>query len=167
MTRRRNATAPLIPSDAEERYGHYIRKALTTEGGHLAIGRGGFTLYFGRGAYLSGHDCETIKAACVTAGLPVIDSRDLAFEVVCDLALRGPMVAIGEPASPPPWGAFSYAPLVAVANAYRTHTARAAGSRGPWIGGVHRYRSGLSPSGAPILGGPRPACWFAPGGWLS
>jgi hypothetical protein len=41
------------------------------------------------------------------------------FEVVCDLAVRGRIVAVGEPASPPPWGAFSYAPLAAVANAYR------------------------------------------------
>ena len=119
MTRPRNAMAPLIAAEAEDRYGHYIREALTTEGGHLAIGRGGFTLYFARGAYLSGHDSETIKAACIAAGLPVIDSRGLAFEVVCDLAVRGPMVAVGEPASPPPWGAFSYAPLVAVADAYR------------------------------------------------
>lgn len=119
MTRPRNTMAPLIAPEAEDRYGHYIREALTTEGGHLAIGRGGFTLYFARGAYLSGHDSETIKAACIAAGLPVIDSRGLAFEVVCDLAVRGPMVAVGELASPPPWGAFSYAPLVAVADAYR------------------------------------------------
>jgi len=111
--------APLIAPEAEDRYGHYIREALTTEGGHLAIGRGGFTLYFARGAYLSGHDSEAIKTACVTAGLPVIDSRGLAFEVVCDLAVRGPMVAVGEPASPLPWSAFSYAPLAAVADAYR------------------------------------------------
>ena len=104
MTRRRNTTAPLVAPETEERYGHYIREALITEGGHLAIGRGGFTLYFARGAYLSGHDCETIKLACITAGLPVIDSRALPFEVVSDLAVRGPMVAVGEPASPPPWG---------------------------------------------------------------
>ena len=119
MTQQHNAMAPLIASEAEERYGHYIREALITEGGHLAIGRGGFTLYIARGAYLSGHDCETIKTVCIAAGLPVIDSRGLPFEVVCDLAVRGPMVAVGEPASPPPWGAFSYAPLVAVADAYR------------------------------------------------
>ncbi len=119
MTRQSNAAAPLIAPETEERYGHYIREALTTEGGHLAIGRGGFTLYFARGAYLSGHDCEAIKTTCIAAGLPVIDSRGLAFEVVCDLAVRGPMVAVGEPASPPPWGAFSYAPLAAVADAYR------------------------------------------------
>lgn len=48
-----------------------------------------------------------------------------------------------------------------------THTAKAAGSRGPRIGGVHRYRSGLSSSGALILGGPRSACGIAPGGWLA
>lgn len=119
MTRPRNAAAPLVAPEAEDGYGHYIREALTTEGGHLAIGRGGFTLYFARGAYLSGHDCETIKVACIAAGLPVIDSRALPFEVVCDLAVRGPMVAVGEPPSRPPWGAFSYAPLVAVADAYR------------------------------------------------
>ena len=59
------------------------------------------------------------REACIAAGLPVIDSRALPFEVVCDLAVRGPMVAVGEPASPPPWGAFSYAPLAAVADAYR------------------------------------------------
>jgi hypothetical protein len=110
--------APLIAAGAEDRYDHYIREALTTEGGHLAIGRGGFTLYFARGAYLSGYDCEAIKTACIAARLPVIDSRGLAFEVVCDLAVRGPMVAVGEPANPPPWGAFSYAPLAAVAHAY-------------------------------------------------
>lgn len=119
MNRRRKAAAPLIAAEAEERYGDYIREALATEGGHLAIGRGGFTLYFARGAYLSGHDCETIKTACIAAGLPVIDSRGLAFEVVCDLAVRGPMVAVGEAASLGPWGAFSYAPLAAVADAYR------------------------------------------------
>ncbi|WP_245185576.1 hypothetical protein [Falsiroseomonas frigidaquae] len=119
MTQQHSAMVPLIASEAEERYGHYIREALTTEGGHLAIGRGGFTLYFARGGYLSGHDCETIKTACIAAGLPVIDSCALPFEVVCDLAVRGPMVAVGEPASPPPWDAFSYAPLADVADAYR------------------------------------------------
>jgi hypothetical protein len=119
VTRPRNAVAPLIAAEAEDRYGHYIREALTTEGAHLAIGRGGFTLYFARGAYLSGYDCEAIKTACIAAGLPVIDSLALPFEVVCDLAVRGPMVAVGEPAGPPPWGAFSYAPLAAVAGAYR------------------------------------------------
>src|SRR5712691_5613901 len=35
-----------------QHYGDYITSALQTEGGHLSIGRGGFTLHFGRGARL-------------------------------------------------------------------------------------------------------------------
>lgn len=119
MNRQHDAKAPVLGPEVEERYGSHIRDALATEGGHLAVGRGGFTLYFARGACLSGHDCEIIKAACIAAGLLVIDSRGLPFEAACDLVVHGPMVAVGEPASPPPWGAFSYAPLSAVAGAYR------------------------------------------------
>ncbi len=93
-----------------QHYGDYITSALQTEGGHLSIGRGGFTLRFGRGASLSGYDCESFKANCIAAGLPVIDSRMVAF--------RGPMVAVGEGASPPPYHALSFAPRWVVAQAY-------------------------------------------------
>jgi hypothetical protein len=103
----------------QQRYDDYIVSALRTEGGHLSIGRGGFTLHYARGAMLSGYDCETIKACCIAAGVPVIDSRMVAFEDVVRLAVRGPMAAVGEEPSPPPYHAFSYAPLVAVAEAYR------------------------------------------------
>src|SRR5262245_26605021 len=99
-------------------YSDYIISALQTEGGHLSIGRGGFILYFGRGARLSGYDCEHIKASCIAAGLPVIDGRMVAFEDVVRLAVRGPMVAVGEEASPPPYHALSFAPLRVVAQAY-------------------------------------------------
>jgi hypothetical protein len=102
-----------------QRYGDYITSALQTKGGHLSIGRGGFTLQFGRGARLSGYDCESFKAGCIAAGLPVIDSRMVAFEDVVRLAVRGPMVAVGEEASPPPYHALSFAPLGVVAQAYR------------------------------------------------
>jgi hypothetical protein len=111
--------APASTHDADERFSAYIAEALATEGGHLAIGRGGFTLHFGRGARLSGHDCETIKTACIAAGLPVIDSRRLRFSEAYRLAVHGPMVAVHDPADPQPWGAFSYAPLAVVAEAYR------------------------------------------------
>jgi hypothetical protein len=104
---------------AHERYDGYIVSALRTDGGHLSIGRGGFTLYYARGATLSGYDCETIKAYCIAAGVPVIDSRMVAFEDVVRLAVRGPMAAVGEEPSPPPYHAFSYAPLVALADSYR------------------------------------------------
>jgi len=97
----------------------YIIRALETEGGHLSLGRGGFTLYFGRGARLSRYDCEHIKASCITAGLPVIDSRVVAFEDVVRLAVRRPMVAVGEQASAPPHHALSFAPLRVVAQVYR------------------------------------------------
>jgi hypothetical protein len=104
---------------AQRDYDDYIASALRTEGGHLSIGRGGFTLYYARGATLSGYDCEPVKACCIAAGLPVIDSRMVAFEDVAHLAIRGPMAAVGEDPSPPPYHAFSYAPLAALANAYR------------------------------------------------
>jgi hypothetical protein len=94
-------------------YDDYVASALGTEGGHLSIGRGGFTLYYAHGARLSGYDCEQVKACCIAAGLPV------AFEDVVRLAVRGPMAAVGEEASPPPYHALSYAPLSLLANAYR------------------------------------------------
>src|SRR5712672_74233 len=73
-----------------QHYGDYVTSALRTEGGHLSIARGGFTLHFGRGARLSGYDCESFKACCIAAGLPVIDSRMVAFEDVARLAALDP-----------------------------------------------------------------------------
>jgi hypothetical protein len=94
--------------------------ALQIEGGHLSRGRGGFTLHFGRGARLSGYDCESFKACCIAARLPVIDSWMVTFEDVVRLAIRGPMVAVGEEeASLPPYHALSFAPLSVMAQAYR------------------------------------------------
>jgi hypothetical protein len=110
---------PEHQNSAQRYYDEYIASALGTEGGHLSIGRGGFSLHHAAGAYLSGYDCERVKACCIAAGLPVIDSRVVPFEDVVRLAVRGPMVAVGERASPRPYHAFSYAPLVEVANAYR------------------------------------------------
>jgi hypothetical protein len=98
-------------------YGDYIARALQTEGGHLSVGSGGFILWFGCGARLSGY--EHIEASRIAAGLPVIDSRIVVFEDVARLAVRGPMVAIGEEASPPPYHALSFAPLRVVAQACR------------------------------------------------
>jgi hypothetical protein len=70
-------------------------------------------LHYEKG-WLSGYDYETVKTAVIVAGLPVIDSR----EVVAELAIRGMMIAVSQPADPPPWDALSYAPLVEVAEAY-------------------------------------------------
>lgn len=106
------------PTQARRDYDDHIARALATTGGHLAIGRGGATLYFENG-WLSGADEEQIKAECIAAGLPVIDSRAVPFDVVYDLAVRGPMIAVGRAPSSEPWGALSYAPLGVVAQAYR------------------------------------------------
>ena len=99
-------------------YDDWIARALATEGGHLSIGRGGFLLCFGEGSRLSGYDSDAVKAACIAAGLPVIDSCDVPFDAVIALAVHGPMVAVGRPVSPQPWHALSFVPLEAVARAY-------------------------------------------------
>jgi hypothetical protein len=100
-----------------------IDRALHIEGGHLSIGRSGNVLYFDPRCTLSGYDCEPVKAACIACGLPVIDSRDVPFEIVFDLAVRGPLIAVSGPADESPWGAFSGASLAAVANVYRAAVA--------------------------------------------
>ena len=43
----------------------------------------------------------------------------MTFEDVVPLAVREPMVAVAEEASPPPYHALSFAPLRVVAQAYR------------------------------------------------
>ncbi len=48
----------------------------------------------------------------------MIDSRCVDFDKVANLAIRGPMVAVGRPADPMPWNALSFAPLLDVARAY-------------------------------------------------
>ncbi len=94
-----------------DNYDETIARTLATEGGHLFIGRGGFSLHYECG-WLSGDDCEPVKDAAIAARLPVIDSRKIDFAKVAELALGGPMIAVGKPADPPPWNALSYAPLV-------------------------------------------------------
>lgn len=102
----------------EFRYDTYIDKAKVTKGGHLHIGRGGYTLCSGS-SRLSGYDCDRVKELCIAAGLPVIDSRSASIDVVAKLAVSGPMIAVNADPDPRPWHAFSYAPLGVVAAAYR------------------------------------------------
>lgn len=61
-----------------------IARALLTPGGHLAIGRGGYTLHYDH-SRLSGYDCDQMKAKAIAAGLPVIDSRLVPFGIVAKL----------------------------------------------------------------------------------
>jgi hypothetical protein len=105
-------------SHGDNDYTGYIEQAQETAGGHLQIGRGGFTLHFGS-SRLSGYDCDNIKSLCITAGLPVIDSRTAPIHLVAKLAVSGPMIAVNRGPDPRPWHALAYAPLEAVAAAYR------------------------------------------------
>jgi len=98
----------------------YIRRALAVEGGHLSMEPGGARLYCACGAYVSGFECEGIKAACLAAGLPVIDGRRLPFGPLYALVVEAPRVAVGKPAGPQPWNSLSEAPLAHVASLYRT-----------------------------------------------
>ena len=100
------------------RYKPDIDAALNTVGGHLSIGRGGFTLHFGNGARLSGYDIEPIKAECIAAGLPVIDSLAAPFDAVAELAIGGPMIAVGRDPDPEPWHSLSFGSLQAIARNY-------------------------------------------------
>lgn len=99
-------------------YAETIARALATLGGHLAIGRGGFSLHYDHG-WLSGYDCDRVKLQAIAAGLPVIDSRAVEFDSLWRLAVGGPMVAVGCSPSEPPYSSLSYAPLTVVAEAYR------------------------------------------------
>jgi hypothetical protein len=62
-------------------------------------------LLYARGARFGGCDCEGVKACCVVAGLPVIDSGMVAFENVVRLAVSRPMPAVGEASNSPPYRA--------------------------------------------------------------
>jgi hypothetical protein len=112
-------------------YGDYITSALQTEG-RLSLGgrRRLNPLVWTR------HPPQRLRlrayqTCCIAAGLPVIDSRVVAFEDVVRLAVRGPMVAVGEEASPPPYHALSFAPLGVVAQAYRAAGAEVFNLRDP------------------------------------
>lgn len=59
-----------------------------------------------------------MKAKCIAAGLPVIDTREADRAMMAKAFICGPMIAVGEPASPPPWHALAYAPLEHVAASY-------------------------------------------------
>lgn len=73
----------------------------------------------GTAVRLSGYDCEFIKQVAIAAGLPVIDSRTVPYDLAAKLAAKGPMTADNEPPRPRPWNAFSFAQLKAVGAAYR------------------------------------------------
>ena len=101
-----------------DRQDNYVTQALAVQGGHLAIGRGGFTLHFKRGATLSGYDSDDMKGRCVARGLPVIDTRAIPPDVLSVEVLRNPSIAVDEEPDPEPWSGLDKAPLAAIARRY-------------------------------------------------
>lgn len=102
-------------TDDRDDYSKQIALALATRGGHLHIGRGGYTLHFRDKESMvraSGGNVEALRAQAIAAGLPVVDSRSAPFDAVKRLVCTGPMAATGnEPVSPEPWGPLDYCSL--------------------------------------------------------
>lgn len=119
------------PGSAGERLGPFIERALATPGGHLMVGRGGFTLCYARGCFCSGYASDEVKPLAIARGLPVIDSRKAPFAEVASLVARGPRIAVGEEPDEPPYRALSRAPLAVVAEAYRAAGAEVLNLTGP------------------------------------
>ena len=111
----------------------YVRQALAVEGGHLFLGPNGTVLHFAPGARARGFPCEALKAACLAAGLPVIDCRAAPFRLLYAVVVEGPTVAVGKPPDPRPWHSLSDVPLAHVAALY--HAAGAAVSNVPGVPG--------------------------------
>src|SRR3546814_5109497 len=96
------------PADTSNRdYSADIARVPATPGGHLTVGRGGFSLHYLNGSP-SGYDVEAVKAQAIAAGLPVIDRRCVEFGRVVQLAICGPMIAAGRKPGPEPSHASSY-----------------------------------------------------------
>jgi hypothetical protein len=76
-------------------------------------------LHIGDGHTLSGYGIDEMKQLCIDAGLPVIDSRPVPFDVVAELAISGPMVAVGAEPRVVLSRAFSYVTLEEWVASYR------------------------------------------------
>jgi hypothetical protein len=74
-------------------YAACIGCAIATEGGHLYVHERGYTLRFGSNGFVGGYAIAPFRAACVVAGLPVIDTRMLEPWEVLRLAIHSPMCA--------------------------------------------------------------------------
>ena len=113
----------------------WIRQALAFKDGHLFIGEGGSVLCFRPGARLAGYDVETTKAACLAAGLAVIDIRGLDVETALQAARDEPRPASGERPDARPFYGWAYGPLRSVAALY--HAAGAEVANMPDVTGAH------------------------------
>ena len=95
-----------------------IAQALAVEGGHLFIGHNGYLLHYSCGARLHGYDNDGMKAACVAAGLPVIDARQVGFTDLWRIVVSEPEAAVGKPEELRVRHWVPYASLATVAGLY-------------------------------------------------
>ena len=95
-----------------------IAQALAVEGGHLFIGHNGNIVHYACGAKLHGYDNDGMKVACVAAGLPVIDARQVAFTDLWRIVVSEPEAAVGTPEELRSRHWVSHASLTAVAGLY-------------------------------------------------
>jgi len=115
---------------------------LAVEGGHLFIGHNGNLLYYACSAMLHGYDNDAMKAACIAAGLPVIDAPQVAITDLWPIVVSEPEAAVGTPEQLQSMDWTPYASLAVVAGLYQavgaevlnlptaTVTAQAAPERG-------------------------------------
>lgn len=101
-----------------------IAQAVGVEGGDLFIGHNGNILHYACGARLHGYDDDASKAACVAAGLPVIDARQVASTDLWRIVVSEPEVAVGTPDELRSRHWAPHAPLTAVAGLYRAAWAK-------------------------------------------
>jgi len=100
-------------------YGQYITSALQTEGGHLSIGRGGFILWFGRGARLSGYDASISRRTASRLARRSSTAGWSPSKISCaSLSVDRWRRSVRRRARRP-YHALSFAPLCVVAQAYR------------------------------------------------
>ena len=65
-------------------------RAARANDGWLQIGRGGASLHYTPNAHVEGLHSHHIRA-CIAAGIPTLDSRNMSVKDVYELAVRGPM----------------------------------------------------------------------------
>jgi len=100
----------------------HLRLAIQNNG-FLTVGRGGWTLHYGKHNRLQGHGCgldDAIPQACLLLGIPVLDTTTI-HDARLDETLSIP-IANTDPDPEPEggYGPWDYAPFEVVARLYAT-----------------------------------------------
>lgn len=117
--RERGAHKEARKKERESILGHikYIRDTLAN-GGHVTMGRGGFTLHISDNQTLSGYGDQFFNA-CIQAGIKGWDSRHCDFMDVARVVIGMPMVSISRRNNDGMPYSLSYTSFDTVARAYK------------------------------------------------